>query len=349
MRDVARLAGVSQRTVSNVVNDYVHVKPETRQRVQSAIEALRYRPNINAQKLRSGKTGIIALAVPYITAPYFAELADRVQQSAEELGLTVLIDQTGGLKGRELRVLDGYRSNLIDGLILSALAVTAEDLSARKLDFPVVLLGEQLDNSGFLHVSINNVAAARTATDHLISLGRRRIAAVGAPAPRTIRAAIGRMQGYTESLRLAGLKPDPDLIRPTSDWTRAEGYAIGLDLVDQVPDLDGIFCFNDLLAIGVLKALVDRGVNVPGKVAVVGWDDIEDASYTTPTLTTIAPNTREVARTAVHGLQERISNNSSEVQEIICGYELRVRNSTASALSADEIHLIPKNRAAQTS
>ena len=154
MRDVAKLADVSQRTVSNVVNGYTHVKPETRRRVQEAIRRLNYRPNISAQKLRQGRTGMVALAVPEeIAAPYFAELADQVQRQAAERGITLLIDQKGGRRERELLVLDGYRSNVIDGLILSPLSITPFDLTNWGLDFPRCCWGS-IDTGGVIHVSI---------------------------------------------------------------------------------------------------------------------------------------------------------------------------------------------------
>src|SRR3712207_2546012 len=178
MRDVAALAGVSPRTVSNVVSGYVHVRPETRERVQRAIDELKYRPNVSARSLRRGRTGIIALAVPEIAAPYFAELGDLIQREAGARGVTLLVDQTGADRERELLVLDGYRSTVIDGFILSPMAITGEDLEAQELDIPAVLLGERIHDSGLLHVSIDNVAAARTATAHLVEGGRRRIAAV---------------------------------------------------------------------------------------------------------------------------------------------------------------------------
>jgi DNA-binding LacI/PurR family transcriptional regulator len=245
MHDVAKLAEVSQRTVSNVVNGYPHVRPETRARVEKAIAVLRYRPNVSAQKLRHGRTGMVALAVPEIAAPYFAELANHVQLRAAERGITLLIDQTGGLRERELLVLDGYRSNIIDGLILSPLSVTPADLINRGLDFPIVLLGESIDNGGVIHVSIDNVAAARVATEHLLELGRRRIAAVGAmPGLDSSGPASRRMRGYTEAISAAGLPFSAELNIPTGNWTRASGHAIAADILDRGVDVDAIFCFK---------------------------------------------------------------------------------------------------------
>lgn len=328
MRDVAKVAGVSQRTVSNVVNDYQHVSAETRQRVQEAIRRLNYRPNVSAQKLRNGRTGLVALAVPEIAAPYFAELADHLQRYAANRGVTLLIDQTGGTRERELQVLDGYRSTIIDGIILSPLAVTAEDLVHRSLDVPVVLLGESIDHCGFLHVSIDNVAAAAAATAHLLDRGRRRVAALGAhlstlyvgPAER-------RLRGYVTALAERGMEVDPRLTLPSEVWTRRAGYQVVDSALADGLDVDAFFCFNDLIALGALKALHDHGVRVPDDIEVVGWDDIDEASFSSPTLTTIAPPKAEIAARAVDGLISSLNGDVVRTDELTCDFQLVIRES----------------------
>lgn len=326
MRDVAKLANVSQRTVSNVVSGHPHVKPETRERVQEAIALLRYRPNVSAQKLRQGRTGMLALAVPEIAAPYFAELADHVQRRAAERGVTLLIEQTGGLRERELLVLDGYRSNIIDGLILNPLSVTPGDLSNRGLDFPTVLLGESIDSQGVVHVSIDNVAAARAATEHLLGLGRGRIAAVGAMQVDTVGPASRRFAGYAAAMAAAGLPLSPDLIFSTPRWTKAAGHAAAGELL--AVGADAVFCFNDSLALGLLKGLHMRGIRVPDDVAVLGWDDIEECSYSVPSLTSIQPDKAAIARLAVDHLLDRIAGTPLEVTELQVDFRLAVREST---------------------
>ena len=329
MRDVAKLADVSQRTVSNVVNGYAHVRPETRERVQRAIVALRYRPNVSAQKLRQGRTGMLALAVPEIAAPYFAELADYVQRRAAERDVTLLIDQTGGVRERELLVLDGYRSNIIDGLILSPLSVTPADLTDRGLDFPTVLLGESVNTGGFLHISIDNVAAARLATEHLLGLGHRRIAAVGSMPDRDILGpAERRLRGFTEAIRNAGLSLDLDLIFSASPWTRMSGYQVAAEIIRGKTDVNAMFCFNDLLALGAMKAMRDHGVRVPEDIAVIGWDDIEECSYSSPTLSSVTPDKTGIARLAVDLLLDRISGEPLGVTEVTAGFTITAREST---------------------
>src|SRR3954454_12257889 len=187
LKDVARAAGVSIKTVSNVVNDYPFVSPDTRSRVQSVIDELGYRPNLSARRLRSGRSGLIAPSIPEIAAPYFAELADAVVTSAEARGWTVLIDKTGGQRGHEQQTAAGIRDNVVDGTIASPLAMTAADiellgspdpiglLATRP---PIVLLGERLAHVTVDHVAIDSVEAARQATQHLLGLGRRTVAVI---------------------------------------------------------------------------------------------------------------------------------------------------------------------------
>lgn len=183
IKDVARHAGVSEKTVSNVINDYAHVSDRTRQVVREAIEHLGYRVNLAGRHLRKGRTGIIALVVPELDIPYFAELARHVIREAEERSLTVLIHQSGADRDHELAALAGFGSTFVDGIILSPLALTADDLRDRTGFPPTVLLGELLEE-GADHVAIDNERAAREATRHLIGLGRRTVLAVGGATTR---------------------------------------------------------------------------------------------------------------------------------------------------------------------
>src|SRR6218665_1921810 len=180
LRDVARLAGVSFKTVSNVVNDYPHVSEATRTRVLAAIEELGYRPNRTARTLRSGRTGAIGLAVPELSLAYFAELADEVITAADERDIVVLIEQTGGDRRRELEVLNGSRRQLNDGLLFSPLGLENGDAPLLGVDFPLGLLGERIFDGPVDHETMESVVGPRAATDYLIGRGRRRIAVVGA-------------------------------------------------------------------------------------------------------------------------------------------------------------------------
>src|SRR3954452_2600169 len=139
LHDVAHLAGVSIKTVSNVINDYPHIRPATRERVEAAIAELGYQPNLSARSLRSGRTGVISLALPELSLSYFAELADSVIKAAERRGLTVLLEQTGGDRERELDMLHSARRSLSDGLLFSPLGLGQEDAGLVSVPYPLVL------------------------------------------------------------------------------------------------------------------------------------------------------------------------------------------------------------------
>lgn len=333
LRDVAERAGVSVKTVSNVVNGHVHVAPATRERVQASIDALQYRPNLSARNLRRGRSGLIALAVPQIDMPYFAELARFVVEVAEAHGLTVLVDQTDGVADRERRVMAGFRNQLIDGLILSPVGVGAPDLTAGDVQTPLVLLGEKVAAGPTDHVAIDNVGAARMATEHLLSLGRRRVAVVGdqPDSPEGSGVARLRLQGYEEALAAAGLRADPALIGGVANFNRSEGAAATARLLDSGARPDALFCFNDTLALGALRLLAGRGLRVPADVAVIGIDDIEDGHWVTPSLSTVVPDKLEIARLAVDMLLDRMGDRPGKPvppRDARAGYALAAREST---------------------
>ncbi|MFB9235058.1 LacI family DNA-binding transcriptional regulator [Plantactinospora siamensis] len=306
LKDVAERAGVSVKTVSNVVNGYLHVRPDTRARVEEAIAELNYRPNLSARNLRKGRTGVIALAVPDFDLPYFAELARHVVSEAAGHGWTVLIDQTGGKREQERLVAAGIRDHLIDGLIFSPLALTGADLAGGGDGTPMVLLGERADHGGADHVAIDNVAAAREITAHLTGLGRRRVAAIGAQRTPQGASARLRLRGYLAALAAAGIDRDDRLIAPAVQWHRADGAAAMRALLRSGVRPDAVFCFNDTLALGALRTLHEEGLRVPEDVAVAGFDDIEDGRFSVPTLSTVAPDKAEIARLAVDLLAARI-------------------------------------------
>ena len=330
MKEVASRAGVSVKTVSNVVNVYLHVAPSTRERVQRAIDEMGYRPNLSARSLRSGRTGIIAVAVPRLGEPYFAELAAAVIAIADERGCTVLVEQTDGRLEREQLAVAGIRPDLIDGLILSPLALGAEDLlAASATSTPLVLLGERISDVRHDHVVIDNVAAACLATEHLLSLGRTRVAAIGtmdAVAAQTSRL---RREGYRSALAGAGLTVLPGFEQEVEGFSREAGALAARRLLALPEPPDAVFCFSDLLAIGVLHALHRHGVRVPEDVAVVGVDDIAESRFSTPTLSTVAQDVDEIARLAVDALLHRLSGGADDPpREVVASHTLLVRDST---------------------
>jgi DNA-binding LacI/PurR family transcriptional regulator len=323
---VAELAGVSVKTASNVLNNYPHIKPSTRAKVEAAMAQLHYRPNLSARNLKHGKAGFLALAVPAMDSPYFAELAAKVTQEAQALGYIVLLDVTGGDADAERVVLEGMRSHVIDGVIFSPLALSAEEIATRADNLPMVLLGERPMPTGYDHVAVDSVAAARAATAHLVSLGRTRIAAIGRETFRGT--ASERLRGYRQALRKAGLPYDRELVVQVPHFEREDGRVAMQQLLALPEQPDAVFCFNDLMAVGALRACVEAGVKVPAEIAVVGFDNIAETRYSNPTITTIAPDLTQLSRVALDLLARRIDGDTSPPQEVDVPWTLEERETT---------------------
>ncbi|MEQ4210248.1 LacI family DNA-binding transcriptional regulator [Actinopolymorpha sp. B9G3] len=317
LQDVARVARVSVRTVSNVVNDYPHVRERTRQRVLSAIKELGYRPNLSARGLRVGRTGVIGLAVPELRQNYFAQLADAVIQAAEKHDLGVVVEQMGGKRERELDVVSGGRPfRLADGVLFSPERLGQEDRHLLDVPFPLVLLGERIFGGPTDHVTMHNVSSARAAVEHLLHLGRRRIALIGAhPDGReAVRASDLRVRGYRAALEAAGMTVDPQLLRVAAPWHRDNGADAMRELLAARIPFDSLFALNDTLALGALRVLGESGRRVPEDVAVIGFDNIDEARFSLPSLSSVDPGREEIAQTAVDLLIERIDEKDGTRQ-----------------------------------
>ncbi|RIQ20424.1 LacI family DNA-binding transcriptional regulator [Jiangella rhizosphaerae] len=330
LRDVARLAGVSFKTVSNVVNDHPYVSDTTRAKVQAAIDELGYRPNRQARSLRSGRTGAIGLAVPELSLAYFAQLADEVITAAEQRDVVVVIEQTGGDRRRELDVLTGSRRQMTDGLLFSPLGLSNDDGGLLAVDFPLVLLGERIFDGPVDHVTMENVDAARAATEHLLDLGRRRVAALGAHEGEVIGSAGLRLRGYRAALEARGIAYDEALVVDAGPWHRINGAEAMRALLERGVEFDAVFALNDELALGALRVMQEEGIRVPADVAIIGFDDVDEGKYSLPSLSTVDPGRREIARLAVEVLLERIENGSEAPRrELRSAYRIVERESTA--------------------
>lgn len=328
LSDVAARAGVSVKTVSNVINDYPHITARTRAKVQAAIEALDYTPNVSARSLRKGRSDFIALAIPEMASPYFAELGAAISRAAKKRGITVLIDQTEGEAAAEKLVLGGMRGQLIDGIIFSPITTAPAKIDLTDTAKPLVLLGERHAGGTLDHVAVDSVQASFDATAHLISIGRRRIAAIGVGGGAGTGAV--RRKGYRKALKAAGLPHDPALELAGTGYHREDGASSMRELLALPEPPDAVFCFNDLLAIGALRTLAEAGLSVPRDVAVVGFDDIEDGRYHSPSLTTISPDMDWLAEQAVGLLLDRIAGTGEVARrDLTVPYTLQIRESTA--------------------
>ncbi|WP_251453562.1 LacI family DNA-binding transcriptional regulator [Microbacterium sp. Marseille-Q6648] len=324
IRDVAREAGVSAMTVSNVLNGHAHVRPATREKVLAAMAALDYRVSPAARRLRSGRTGTIGLAVPDISQPYFGVLAGEVIEAAAARGLHVAIEQTNASREQELEAVALARRLMIDGLILSALAVSTDDL--RALDYPLVFIGEKTLDDDLSQVAMPNVEGARAAVAHLIATGSRAIAVIGGQTPDE---GIGssRLAGYEQAHADAGLTPEPGL-RAVTGYTSADGAAAIERMLARGIRFDAVFCMTDSIALGALHALVSAGVRVPQDVEVMGFDDLPLSRFANPSLSSVSPDHHFMAEAAVDQLQALIDHRDTPSRRVTAPFTLTLRGST---------------------
>jgi len=332
LKDVAARAGVSFKTVSNVINNRMtEVSPDTQERVRDAIEALHYRPNIAARHLRRGRANVLALVIPDLDNPYFTAISGAVISAAAAAGYTVLLDPTRGNRDNELLISRGLSPHLLDGIILNPLSLDVEDIESDRVPVPIVLLGERLIGAPRDHVVMDNVAAARLATMHLLGLGRRRIAVLSAPKDEQDAMPTLRVQGYRTALAEAGVPIDPSLLDPVPPdaYRRVDGMQAIRRVLASGRPFDAVLCMNDMMALGAMAVLREEGVRIPDDIAVVGFDDIEEGRYATPPLTTIAPDKEEIGRLVVSLLRGRIEGTrTGPPGRFEPPYQLVVREST---------------------
>ncbi|MCI9886996.1 LacI family DNA-binding transcriptional regulator [Micrococcales bacterium 31B] len=304
MKDVAAHAGVSLKTVSNVVNDYLHVSDSVRERVKRSIAELNYRPRAAAQELRKGSSGVITLAIPDLRFSYFAELAQLFIERADARGLTVLLRTFVQRGETEREVLSGYPLRIGDGVIFNPLDLPLADLRTRPASgLPMVFIGEHVDAGqvpdGTDAVLIDNAAATRDITALLLARGRR-VAFVGAIPAQEHGSATQRLAGFLDAT-------GGGVVIDVAGWQRADGALAAERVLREHPEVNGLVCANDQLALGALDALAARGLRVPRDMAVVGYDNLEAAEHAHPPLTTIAPDRVNLVDHALGFLVERMS------------------------------------------
>ncbi len=310
IRDVARRAGVSTATVSRILAGLSESRPETVEAVRKAVEELHYRPSGVARSLKLRSTRTLGLIVTDVQNPFFPELIRAIEDAAFEAGQTVLLCNAAEDPEREANYLDVLVDRRVDGII-----VAASDLTQRHADWlaaspvPVVVVNSNPRVPGVPVILSDDRAGGRLAAAHLLELGHRRLGVVAGPPGQA--ASKPRLEGVIEAVAEFG----SDLPRPAvavGDGHVEGGEAAAQALLAETPDVTGIVCFNDLTAIGTLRALRAAGRHVPDDVSVVGFDDIAAAAWVDPPLTTVAQQKAAMGRWAVERLAEAIAGRSYE-------------------------------------
>jgi LacI family transcriptional regulator len=322
---VAEKAGVSIATVSRVLNGTARVSEKTRAKVRRAMDELGYQPNAAARGLAANITGTIALVFPKLSGPFFSELIRGAEIEASDSGYHLLIyGASGDVLGADNQTL-GLLTTKADGLILASSGVSRcyiRDLLRREL--PVVVLGEEPLNVQVDSIQPDNFGGAEKIVAHLIEHGYRRIAMIRGPETSTH--ASDRELGYREALCTHGLTYLTELVI-AGVFSENSGYTIMQHLIRQDPTPDAVFAASDQIAIGAMAAIHEKGLHIPGDIALVGFDDIEAARYTYPPLTTVHQDMLGQGQLAVRVLLDRINGVESTAKTRILPAELAIRQS----------------------
>jgi LacI family transcriptional regulator, galactose operon repressor len=328
--DVARLAGVSTATVSRALNGTAQIAPATRRAIDAAVEQLGYRPNSIARSLVTKSTQTIALLLPDISNPFYADLVSGIQEYALANDHTMLLCTTEGDAEREEEYLQLLRAKQVDGALVDGLVLPPDRIARFVRDgFPIVCLDRDIDSSAIPLVQVDNRLGGRVATQHLILLGHRRIAHVTGAA--TLGISKERRAGYADALEKAGIEVDSAYIT-VGTFTEDGGYRAARLLLEVEPRPTAIFAANDLTAVGAINAIVERGLRVPDDVSVVGFDDVRLAAYTAPPLTTVKQPADRIARLATELLIGLIRGGEADQLRHLLPPSLVVRGSTARLL-----------------
>ncbi len=325
LKDVAERAGVSTATVSHVINETRFVSDELKARVHQAMEELNYHPNAIARSLRRRSTHNIGMIVPDISYPFLAEVARGVENAGFELGYNVILCDSNGDLEREADYIQLLQEKKADGIVFVAAGESSSHVQALiEQGMPVVVCDRELAGVEVDTVIADNVGSGYQATEHLIELGHRRIGCIAGPPMLEISSK--RVAGYRRALEQHGL-PRREELMAQGDFRSRGGYeAMGeLLTLDEPPT--AVFACNDLMAIGAICAASQERLRIPQDIAIVGCDDIALASFTNPSLTTVAQPKHELGAAAVEMLVERIRDKSKPTTRRLLPTELVLRDS----------------------
>jgi DNA-binding LacI/PurR family transcriptional regulator len=324
IKDIAKAANVSFSTVSRALNDSPRVKPETRERIQHIAAEMGYLPSAVARSLVTRHTNIIGVVVTTITDLFLAEVIHAIEETALKQKYNVILTNSGGEPERELEAIRALQKRRVDGIILISSGTSKETCSAEKgIDIPVVVINNASREHIGYSVEVDNYGGGSEATQHLLSLGHRCIAHIAGPTREWD--SMGRQSGYEQALQVYGLSPDPALI--VRGDARPEG---GMRAMQQLVALPcrptAVFCYNDLVALGAMRAARTAGLRIPRDLSVVGFDDIDLAPFFEPALTTVAQPKREMGEKAVQMILDRLAGD--RVEDCVLPGRLIVRGST---------------------
>jgi DNA-binding LacI/PurR family transcriptional regulator len=327
IKDIAKAAGVSHSTVSRALSDSPLVRAETRARIKRLAQKMGYSPSAIARSLVTRRTLTVGLVVTSVADPFWAEVVGGIEEIALERGYGVLLANSNQERQRELAVVRMLGEKRVDGIIVAASRVGAlYGKVLGELGVPILLINRHSEEKepSIHSIATDNVQGGYLAASHLLELGHRRIGYIADPGDLSSNS--DRLRGYRRALAERGLAFDPALVVDGDGRLEGGRQAMGL-LSAARPPVSGVFCYNDLTAIGVLRALREAGRRVPGDVSVIGYDDLALAAYTDPPLTSVAQAKREMGRQAMEMILQLIAD-TAPVEDIVLPGELVLRKST---------------------
>lgn len=328
IEDVARKAGVSVATVSRVLNGNDNVRANTMERVQKAIEALDYVPNLAARNLRRNESMAAMLVAPNFTNPFYSHILAGIGDSAQELGYSVFICNTADADVIRGMIDNNVKNHRTDGVILMASAHDASWLVDYAKDIPIVQCCEYAEDAPLPHVAIDNYRAAYEAVEYLLNLGHRRIATLSAT--NNYISTKLRLMGYRDALLAAGITPREEYcVKAAPDYSYGSGYVLANKLFSVEERPSAVFCVSDILALSVIAAAGDRGLSVPGDVSVMGFDDVDYTTMFHPHLSTVKQPCYEMGRRGMQLLHDYKAEFPRIPSVAPMPHELVIRESTA--------------------
>jgi LacI family transcriptional regulator len=337
MKDIARDLGVSVVTVSKVVRNVPDISEKTRQRVLKRIKELNYTPNAAAQALVTGRSRVVALIVPDLVHPFFAEVAKGLSAVLRRKAYSLVISSSEEDPALEQKEIEHLLARGVDALIIASVQTSAQGF--RRIEerhTPYVLIDRKFDGLAANFIGVDDELVGRLATAHLIEAGCRRIAHI---AGSGVSSAIGRLEGYKRTLKKHGLSAPADLVVSRAhgdDLGDVTGYEAMQRLLALQPRPDGVFCYNDPTAMGAMLAILDHGLKIPNDVAVVGCGDVHYSKFLRIPLTTISQQTEEMGRKAGQlALSLVNAKGAARARTILLKPRLEVRQSTCKAGARD--------------
>jgi LacI family transcriptional regulator len=328
LEDVAQQAGVSRSTVSRVVNDQPNVRESVRKRVLEVIRDTGYHPNAAARTLASQRSWMIGLVLPrgvssFFTDPYFPRLTQGIAQACNHHNYTLALFLVSSKEDEEKIFPRVSRKGLLDGILVQS-GQPDEQLIDRlvKAGIPLVIAGRPFHTNNISYIDVDNIDAADNAVSHLVRLGYKRIGTIAGPVTSTV--GLDRKEGYRKALIERGREVDEALI-VEADFTEAGGYYAMRQLLTARPD--AVFTASDIMAIGAMRAVREAGLNIPGEVAFVGFDDLPLATLSNPQLTTIRQPIVQFGSKALEILIDLIENGIQPPRRVILPTELIIRES----------------------